>query len=275
MFIPQVRLVVLTVCLSLACQPMRCAYAQGQDGFNPESQLYSGVPNYENIERSGNSIRTRSNVPADSLPLRLPRFFAPVKKVQWISADGTVLPLVLKPEIDEWLVASAVQLEGHGRVQVELDAPALLADQLEAIQAQADGTFYLPAHLARTSGKNLRYEPQPYKNTVGYWNQPSDYVTWTFRLDSPGTFNLAILQGCGKGQGGSLASLTLDGPAGSMDSQEFTVKETGHFQNFQWLQLQPIQLSDVGLYQLKIAPQKISKSALMDIRMVHLSKVPE
>ena len=56
---------------------------------------------------------------------------------------------------------------------------------------------------------------------------------------------------------------------------EFEVFETGHWQNFQWVQLGEVELRHKGEVELKVAPKQIKKAALMDIRAIHLIRLPD
>src|SRR5262249_8864162 len=91
----------------------------------------------------------------------------------------------------------------------------------------ADGSITLPASRASIHGTQLRYEPLPHKNTLGYWTQAGDRARWEFTVSRPGTFSVVVLQGCGEGQGGSMVEVEAAGR-----SVRFTVEDTGGFQNF-------------------------------------------
>ena len=90
----------------------------------------------------------------------------------------------------------------------------------------------LHAWQAKTFGEKILFEPQWYKNTVGYWAIESDYATWELKIDQPGTYSVAMLQGCGKGQGGSDAVVTLRQDNTVKAKLHFQTIDTGHFQNF-------------------------------------------
>jgi hypothetical protein len=219
----------------------------------------------------------RANVSSSHFPVRLPRIAAPIRQATWTNGN-TVKQLDVNPEITYWQLSTKEQLSDSGLVTIEFDATALLLDELEPIKAAADGSFWLAAHLATTIGEKLRYEPQPHKNTVGYWTQSKDKAQWSFHLDRPGKFNVAVLQGCGNGQGGSIATLTMTPKSAASNgetlAQDFEVLETGHFQNFQWKQLQPVELKQTGVYSLEVSPKEIRKNALMDIRAIQLTRLP-
>src|SRR5207244_9835973 len=73
----------------------------------------------------------------------------------------------------------------------------------------ADGTVTLPARTADVHGAQLRYEPLPHKNTLGYWTRVEDWASWEFALTRPGTFAVELQQGCGAGQGGSAVAVAV------------------------------------------------------------------
>src|SRR5213075_186626 len=66
-----------------------------------------------------------------------------------------------------------------------------------------DGTILLHSRDVIIHGSTVRYEPQPDKNTVGYWTKKDDWVSWNFSVEKPGKFDVIALQGCGKGSGGA------------------------------------------------------------------------
>src|SRR5437016_6528820 len=66
-----------------------------------------------------------------------------------------------------------------------------------------DGTILLHARDVTVHGTTVRYEPQPNKNTIGYWTRKDDWMSWDFFVARGGKFEVIVLQGCGKGSGGS------------------------------------------------------------------------
>lgn len=210
-------------------------------------------------------------------PITIPRLAAPLRSMSWegIKDDSG---LTLKPGLDTWQVSWKKRPEGATELVLRFDAPPLLMDAVSPVEETGDGSLFLPAHLAVTSGEKIRYEPQPYKNTVGFWAGKEDKASWMIRLKKGGRYNVAVLQGCGKGQGGSLASLRVTevGREAPHAELSFEVKETGHWQNFQWRQLGEIELAGVGGdFWLDVMPKQIKKAALMDIRAIHLIRLPD
>ncbi len=208
--------------------------------------------------------------------VELPRLAAPLRSLKW-KGDEAPSNLKLQPELTTWKVSWDKAPKSGATIEMQLDAPPLLIAECKPIQATGDGSLFLPAHMATTTGDKIRYEPQTIKNTVGYWAGMQNSAAWILNVAKPGKFNVEILQGCGAGNGGSTAMMTLnavasaDKPAAQV---EFEVLETGHFQNFVWRHLGEINVTEAGDYQLRISPKNIKRGALMDVRAVHLIRLP-
>src|SRR4051812_35816606 len=125
-------------------------------------------------------------------------------------ADGKELPtnrqesstVIDVPKDPPDRLASIGVLELEGKIETEkLVVPP--AD---------DGHIDLHARDSIVHGRMVRYEPDPHKDTVGYWTDPRDWVSWRFEVKQPGTYAVDIFQGCGKGSGGSTVEFSV-GPA--------------------------------------------------------------
>src|SRR5436853_3423587 len=91
----------------------------------------------------------------------------------------------------------------------------------------SDGVILLHSRDVTIHGTTVRYEPQPNKNTIGYWTKKDDWVSWDFVVEKGGKFEVIALQGCGKGSGGAEVEFIID-----QQKLKMTVQDTGHFQNF-------------------------------------------
>lgn len=208
----------------------------------------------------------------------IPRWASSLRSWNWMdeSDDGVIR---LQPEQDHWLLSWSQPPAAKQPLVLEFDSPPLIPAESDAIQPAGDGSLYLPAHLATTRGEKVRYEPQPYKNTLGFWTGKQDEVEWEFRIDRPGSFNIALLQGCGSGQGGSQGVLeiipTSVDETVAANALEFEVLETGHFQDFRWRDVGSLSLDAAGKYLLRVRPVAIRKAALMDLRAIHLIRKPD
>jgi arylsulfatase A-like enzyme len=127
------------------------------------------------------------------------------------------------------------------------------------------GIITLPARTAEIHGVQVRYEPVPHKDTLGYWTRVDDRVSWDFTVTRPGKFVVEVLQGCGAGQGGSEVEIDVDG-----QKSHFTVEDTGGFQNFKSRSIGTAVLSEVGRHTLWVRPLRKAHDAVMDLRSVTL-----
>lgn len=135
------------------------------------------------------------------------------------------------------------------------------------VQQAPDGVILLHARDAIMHGTTVRYEPQPNKNTIGYWTRKEDWVSWDFEVSRPGKFDVNILQGCGKGSGGSEVQFSV-----GKQSLKMTVQDTGHFQNFVSRNIGVIELP-AGKHSLEVKPLTKPGLAVMDLRSVTLEPV--
>ena len=147
----------------------------------------------------------------------------------------------------------------------------LLADWRKAMNdATAEGAnslIFLEARDAQVKATKMKYEEPPQKDTLGFWVNAADTASWTFQAPKAGTYRVTVLQGCGKGNGGSVVA--LDTQQGSC---EFTVEETGHFQRFVPREVGKLKLV-AGENTLTVRPVKKAKAAVMDLRRVILERV--
>lgn len=147
----------------------------------------------------------------------------------------------------------------------------LLADWRKAMNdATAEGSnalIFLEARDAQVKAVKMKYEEPPLKDTLGFWVNAADTASWTFHAPKAGTYRVTVLQGCGKGNGGSVVA--LDTKQGSC---EFTVEETGHFQRFVPREVGKLTLV-AGENTLTVRPVKKAKAAVMDLRRVILERV--
>jgi len=141
-------------------------------------------------------------------------------------------------------------------------------DQPSTVEA-GPGAVLLHARDAKVHGTKLRYEAEPHKDTLGFWTEKDDWVEWEFEVAAAGTFEVELLQGCGKGSGGAEVAVTVAG-------QTLTLKidETGHFQRFIPRTLGTVKLEKAGRYTLSVKAQSKPGAAVMDLRRVMLRAAP-
>lgn len=133
-----------------------------------------------------------------------------------------------------------------------------------------DGSIELHAKTAATFSKNMRFEPKPEKNCLGFWTDADDWAEWTFDVSSPGKFRIELVQGCGEGNGGSEVALLVND-----QTFKFQVEETGGFQNWKGRQLGIVEIPHIGEQKVAIKPLTKAGKAVMDVQKVVLIPVKE
>lgn len=198
--------------------------------------------------------------------LRMPRLVGVVQSVRWL--EGSSEQLAVQPEPREWVIRfSSVPSVARACLVLTLDLPLQLFRAGQPVAAN-DGNVFLRACQAEVHGKNLRYEPQPHKNTVGYWSVAEDYADWHCEVPADGMYEVDILQGCGGGHGGSSVEVRVQD-----HTLPLTVVETGHFQNFIWKSLGSLALTKSADTVVTVRCLKKQAGAVMDVRALRLTPV--
>lgn len=233
----------------------------------PREAVRFEVAGFENamLFAFGNSLYTEVKTATEDSSLKIPRLANVVQSIRWQSAPESKISL--QPEPDHWIIRHGKPpIESGDVLIISFDAPPAVFDGSTVIHATKDGLIFLPAKLATTAGDNLRYEPQPHKNTVGYWSNVNATAEWKLATHKKGSYEIDILQGCGAGHGGSTVDIQI-----AKESRSFVVEETGHFQNFIWRTVGTVELPADETVTLKLAPKSKPGGAVMDVRAVRLS----
>src|SRR5262249_25722408 len=85
----------------------------------------------------------------------------------------------------------------------------------------------LAACNAQVRGSTLRYEAAPHRDALMNWKSPDDGAAWECEVSMGGEYDVELLYGCGKEEGGS----TLEVQIGN-EVLPVTVEETGNAENF-------------------------------------------
>jgi len=185
-----------------------------------------------------------------------------------IRLGGHVQPLGLKPNVASWditLPKSASRMLVPV-LKLDLDgSPRVAATRPPTVKPGASGTIILHARDAITHGGMLRFEPQPHKNTVGYWTQEDDWAEWLFQVPKATDYHVELRYGCGQGQGGSQIELRI-----GRQTIPFEVAATGGFQAWRNVQLGRIRLPASAALRLTIRTKRKAHNAVMDVRQVTL-----
>jgi arylsulfatase A-like enzyme len=153
------------------------------------------------------------------------------------------------------------------RKRVGAQMPVINAGGEPWLVKEEAGRVVLEAHRAVPHGKKIQYEPPAHKNTVGYWVEADDWVSWTFSVGKPGAYEVEILQGCGTGSGGSEVELSV-----GESRLRFEVVETGGFQKFMPRRLGELEIRQGGVQELQVRVMRKAGPAVMDVRRILLRR---
>ena len=153
------------------------------------------------------------------------------------------------------------------RTETKAQMPTPNPDYTPSPQAK-DGTITLLAKWAEVTGVQLRYEPLPHKNTLGFWSMKDDFATWDFTVTTPGKFDATLSQGCGKGSGGAEVEFTM-----GTQTLKHTVKDTGGWQKFEDVAIGQLTIDKAGRHTLKVAAKTKPGVAVMDLPKIVLTPV--
>jgi alpha-L-fucosidase len=81
--------------------------------------------------------------------------------------------------------------------------PVPIVDAAAIIKPAKNGRFVLKAADAEIHGSSPQYEHDGEKDQIGYWDDPRDHVSWTFKTDKAGSYDVAITYSCQPGAEGS------------------------------------------------------------------------
>ena len=125
-----------------------------------------------------------------------------------------------------------------------------------------DLSITLHARDATVHGVNLRYETKPEKNTLGFWSNPKDWVSWDFELKKPGKYIVFVMYGS---SGGKDIEIAL-----AEQKLNFTTKDTGGYHTFTFFEAGRVSFDKPGTQTLTFKPSPATGGGVMDLRQVIL-----
>ena len=181
-----------------------------------------------------------------------PKFNAKLWRQLYHDVDSSRLPF------EEKAVTMALKLEPWRALMNEVTNTKKKA-------APGAGAVILHARDAKVHGKKLRYENPPNKDTLGFWVDKSDWAEWNFDVPHAGTFDVEVLQACGKGSGGAEIEIAV-----TTQTLTMKVEETGHFQRFIPRTIGTMTFDAAGPQTLTLRAKTKPGGAVMDLRRIVL-----
>jgi len=129
-----------------------------------------------------------------------------------------------------------------------------------------DGSINLAAENATTYSREMHYQPEEAKQSLGDWRLTEDWAEWKFDVTTPGVFDLEVHYGCAPGHEGSEIAVLVNG-----EVKNFTTKETGGFQSWQSLSLGKVDLDTEGVHRIALIPEKQASGEMLELRRIELT----
>jgi putative heme-binding domain-containing protein len=177
------------------------------------------------------------------------------------STEKSFMPEGLEQDLPPAALADViayVRSVGAPPKQIEGNKPALVA-------AGDDGVVHLTATEASIYGSSVIFEPR-YKN-LGYWSSEDDQAVWTFTIDKPARYRVAIDYACHNDTAGDALALEVGEQRLGMK-----VEGTGTWDDYRWQEVGEIELAQ-GEHELVVRSSGPIRRALIDLREVRLSPV--
>jgi hypothetical protein len=220
---------------------------------NPRSGEKTSIDHQESDGKVSVSLQAEfeiRNIPAEVVTALLERQ----------RADGGWKNEIVDQREDDPLVATTFAMQALTACR-----GLLVEEAKDTLHQQQAGSVICHARDATCHGEKLRFEPQPQKNTLGYWANENDGASWQIAVETPGAFDVVVWQGCGGGQAGSELSIGVGN-----QSVTFVVEDTGHFQQFKKRSAGKLKL-DAGPHELTLKCLHKAKGAVADIRQISLA----
>lgn len=179
--------------------------------------------------------------------------------------DPMILGTVYLPEPGEYPVQMLTGDQSNVPAFMVKGVRFLPAPESETIGQSIDGRIELDAKHATTYSEKMRYEPNEEKLCLGWWTEKEDWAEWVFDVSAPGEFELKVTYGCGTGAEGSDVAVYVND-----QTRNFTVEDTGGFQNWKEISLGKVSVETEGVNRIAVIPQSKGPKAVMDIRRIVL-----
>lgn len=203
--------------------------------------------------------------PRDGI-LIVPGLVSPVQKAYLLSDPGRQPLGVSRGDQAVAVAVPAIAPDAaHNVVVLEIEGCVQIAPEAFLACQSPDGTVILRARDADIHGQTVRYDSQSDRDSIGYWTDSKDWISWDFTVTQPGVFSVEIRYGCAPGHGGGqyeveVGHQTLPGKARETDGWFARTSDT----------LGTVELAQPGRYTLAIKLKTNPGLAVMDLQTVTL-----
>lgn len=178
-------------------------------------------------------------------------------KVTWSQTDQGLLVRVPAEPLSKY--TCALKITGKELKPAPLPEPAAVI-----IQPDGTGKLVLKASQADLNGNGVNTEERDGQTNVGFWDNPSDSVSWKVNIAKPGIFKADIVSATVHA-GGVLA---LEAPGTVLTGD---VPKTGDWGKFTQIRLGTIEISHAGVQTLRLRPKDSANWKPINLRELTLT----
>jgi len=155
-------------------------------------------------------------------------------------------------------VAAVVVLEIEGAADVRIPSVTQMADGA-VLLLPSDADIHGTAQVENKSGQD----------NIGFWTDPSCFVTWQCKVTQPGQFEVEITSAC-EGQGGSEYTVSA-----GQESIKDTVAGTGGWDTFKTRKIGVLSIPAAGVVEIAVKPLNLKTAGVMNLRSLSLKPVQQ
>jgi alpha-L-fucosidase len=155
-------------------------------------------------------------------------------------------------------IVSVIKIEIEGELKVE----AVIPKQAKDGKVTIDPGF---ADLHNRLGTQLEVKEKSGKEYIGNWGNPGAWVSWTFSINTPGSYSI-------KAEIASEKSSSISWNLANEKRKNSEISATGEFDDFQTMDIGVLEITKPGVHTLEIRPNRDNWNQL-NLRSVFLEPV--
>ena len=174
------------------------------------------------------------------------------------TADGLAVTLPAEKTSD---VACCLRIAGKNF------RPAPMPTQTTVIQADSRGNFALSADTADLHGDGIKAEEQGGQPNLGFWDNASDWASWTIQVEKPGRYKVS----------GTFATTHADVEVGvDVGTEKLTAKvpQTSDWAQFRTTDFGQVEIKQAGDQVLAVRARNPAAWKAVNLRSVKLTRQP-
>jgi len=160
-------------------------------------------------------------------------------------------------------VAAAARADGPS-------APAVTADQaVEETRQHDDGRIVLSARTATVDGTTAKLESDPGNQRIGFWTNPADTVSWTWKPTRWGAYDARLTYSTAASSGSEIEIAVGDTPL------TCRLESTGDWYRYASLPLGRVVIPTTAEFTIRVRCTKLVGDAVMNLKAITLTPACE